>query len=126
VKLLDFGVAKLLQPDLLEVSGNLTQGTNILTPNYASPEQLQGDTITTASDVYSLGVLLYELLCGHRPHDLKDKSLSEILRIISQEIPQKPSEVQKPDQASPALSAGALAHALASPGHCVVTSITSA
>ena len=94
VKLLDFGVAKLLQPDLLDVSGNLTLGTNILTPNYASPEQLKGETITTASDVYSLGVLLYELLSGNRPYDLKDKSLPEILRIISEQVPPRPSETE--------------------------------
>jgi WD40 repeat protein/serine/threonine protein kinase len=111
VKLLDFGVAKLLQPDLLDVSSNFTLGTNILTPNYASPEQLMGETITTASDVYSLGVLLYELLCGNRPHDLKDKSLPEILRIISQEVPPKPSEtgVEIREQvANAALSASGL------------------
>jgi WD40 repeat protein len=111
VKLLDFGVAKLLQPDLLDVSGNFTLGTNILTPNYASPEQLMGETITTASDVYSLGILLYELLCGNRPHDLKDKSLPEILRIISQGVPPKPSETKvqiREQAASPALSASGL------------------
>lgn len=108
VKLLDFGVAKLLQPDLLDVSSNFTLGTNILTPNYASPEQLMGETITTASDVYSLGVLLYELLCGNRPHDLKDKSLPEILRIISQEMPAKPSETEVHELASPAPAASRL------------------
>jgi WD40 repeat protein/serine/threonine protein kinase len=91
VKLLDFGVAKLLQPDLLDVSNDFTSGTNILTPNYASPEQLMGGTITTASDVYSLGVLLYELLSGNRPYDLKEKSLPEILRIISEEVLPRPS-----------------------------------
>lgn len=111
VKLLDFGVAKLLQPDLLDVSSSFTLGTNILTPNYASPEQLMGETITTASDVYSLGVLLYELLCGSRPHDLKDKSLPEILRIISQEVPPRPSETKvqiREQAASAALSASGL------------------
>ena len=94
VKLLDFGVAKLLQPDLLDVSSNFTLGANILTPGYASPEQLKGEMITTASDVYSLGVLLYELLSGSRPYDLKDKSLPEILRVISEEVPPKPSEME--------------------------------
>lgn len=92
VKLLDFGTAKLIRPELLDVSQNLTMGANILTPNYASPEQLKCETVTTTSDVYSLGVLLYELLSGHRPYDLKDKSLPEILRIISEQVPPKPSE----------------------------------
>jgi WD40 repeat protein/serine/threonine protein kinase len=111
VKLLDFGVAKLLQPDLLDVSSNFTLGTNILTPNYASPEQLKGETITTASDVYSLGVLLYEVLSGNRPYDLKDKSLPEILRIISEQVPRRPSETEvqiREQMASPALSASGL------------------
>ena len=94
VKLLDFGVAKLLQPELLDVTQNLTVGANILTPNYASPEQLEGETITTASDVYSLGVLLYEILSGNRPYDLKDKSLPEMLRVISEQVPPKPSETE--------------------------------
>src|SRR5262245_23827364 len=65
VKLLDFGVAKLLADDGGESTAPLGKGP--MTPEYASPEQLAGDPVTTASDVYQLGILLYELLSGHRP-----------------------------------------------------------
>ena len=90
-KLLDFGIAKLLDPALVDVTKDFTIGANILTPGYASPEQLKNENITTASDVYSLGVLLYELLTGKRPHDLKDKSLPEILHIVTETSPLSPS-----------------------------------
>ena len=71
VRLLDFGIAKLLQegqakdPGLTELSGR------VLTPDYASPEQILGEPLTIASDIYSLGVILYELLCGKRPYKLE-------------------------------------------------------
>jgi serine/threonine-protein kinase len=65
VKLLDFGVAKLLTED--DGAPHTGTGTRLLTPDYASPEQLRGEVVTTATDVFSLGVLLYELLTGSRP-----------------------------------------------------------
>ena len=93
VKLLDFGIAKILNPDQQDASGvPLTQtGLLPLTPAYASPEQVRGDTITTASDIYQLGVVLYELLSGCRPYEVTGRSPSEIEQIICREEPTRPS-----------------------------------
>jgi non-specific serine/threonine protein kinase/serine/threonine-protein kinase len=100
-KLLDFGIAKLLNPEL---SGQTLDPTatelRMMTPEYASPEQVRGDTVTTASDVYSLGVVLYELLSGHRPYRLNSRAPYEIVRIICEEEPPKPSVAAKSEVGS--------------------------
>jgi tetratricopeptide (TPR) repeat protein len=88
-KLLDFGIAKLLNP---EVSGDAATGTALaMTPEYASPEQMRGRPITTATDVYSLGVVLYELLTGHRPYGRDARDSLELLRAVCEEEPERPS-----------------------------------
>src|SRR6185369_13236168 len=80
VKLLDFGIAKLLDP-LLPADAALTRtGVLPMTPEFAAPEQVRGEPVTIATDVYALGVLLYILLAGHRPYDLRGRSPAEIER----------------------------------------------
>lgn len=97
VKLLDFGIAKLLDPEPDSSGDTMTRaGGRVLTPEYASPEHLQGDPVGTASDVYSLGVLLYELLVGRRPFDELD-SLRDLERAVCSETPPRPSRAVEED-----------------------------
>lgn len=93
-KLLDFGIAKLLNPELLSNTIAPTATfVRLMTPDYASPEQIRGRTITTASDIYSLGILLYKLLTGELPYHFQDSSPQEIERVVCEKQPTKPSEV---------------------------------
>ncbi len=92
-KLLDFGIAKLMNPHGIGAeTASTATGTRLMTLEYASPEQIQGLPVTTLSDVYSLGVVLYELLSGQSPYRFENLSLLEIAEIINAEEPAKPSE----------------------------------
>ena len=94
-KLLDFGIAKILAEDgapLLTLTGQ-----RLMTPEYASPEQARGERVTTASDVYSLGVVLYELLTGQSPYGSTNSRSNDFAKLINETQPKKPSIVGAQD-----------------------------
>ncbi len=91
-KLLDFGIAKLLDP-AQEPFALTRADLRMMTPDYASPEQVRGEAITTASDIYSLGVLLYVLLTGHRPYRASTQAPEDLARAICETDPMRPSSV---------------------------------
>lgn len=114
VKLLDFGIAKLLAlrgPGEASATGTLA---GMMTPAYASPEQVNGAVVTTASDVYSLGVVLYELLTGHKPYQLLNSAFQEMVRVISEVEPVRPSQVVATSELAPGSRRGPITPATVS------------
>jgi Tol biopolymer transport system component/serine/threonine protein kinase len=93
-KLLDFGIAKIVGPGHWTRSADMTATVlRLMTPEYASPEQVRGEYIFEPTDIYSLGVLLYELLTGHKPYRLQSRAAHELARAICEQEPLRPSSV---------------------------------
>ena len=92
-KLLDFGISKILSDERDNLSAATVTRLGAMTPGYASPEQLQSQSVTTSTDIYSLGVILYELLSGHRPFECKEGNVKEIYQAVIDLDPPLPSSV---------------------------------
>ncbi|HEV3410113.1 MAG TPA: serine/threonine-protein kinase, partial [Chthoniobacterales bacterium] len=107
-KLLDFGIAKLLDELTEDAPEQTITIQRVLTPEYASPEQVRGERISTASDVYSLGVVLYELLTGSKPYRLTSRRPDEISRAIIEQEPTRPSANPKSEFLNPKFLRGDL------------------
>jgi serine/threonine-protein kinase len=96
VKLLDFGIAKVFtEDDSFEQTALTKTGLYVMTPEYASPEQIKGERVTTSTDIYSLGLILYQLLSGQKAYKVKNYSPLELGKIICYTEPQKPSTAIK-------------------------------
>jgi eukaryotic-like serine/threonine-protein kinase len=109
-KLLDFGIAKLLidsaDESLAETPAPTMTGVSLLTPEYASPEQVRGEHVTVATDIYALGALLYELLTSQTAHRLQTRSPAEIARVVCEEPIVPPSVAVVANAATAAGAAG--------------------
>jgi non-specific serine/threonine protein kinase/serine/threonine-protein kinase len=92
-KLLDFGISKILSSDFEQDGSATVTRLGVMTTGYASPEQLRGRSVTTATDIYSLGVILYELLSGHRPFEAKEHDIKEIYQAVLEDEPVPPSRM---------------------------------
>jgi serine/threonine-protein kinase len=103
VKLLDFGIAKLLNSAMGGLALPHTRTAfRVMTPDYASPEQVRGEPLTTASDVYALGIVLYELLAGRRPYEIKTGALKELQELVCEREPERPSTSKRASQSGDA------------------------
>jgi len=107
VKLLDFGIAKILDGSMVggAAAPETRTGLHLMTPEYAAPEQVTGEPVTTATDVYGLGVILFEMLTSRRPFKLSGRAPVEWARIIVREPPPIPSEVAEPTSEAPSQAA---------------------
>lgn len=94
VKLLDFGISKIISTELGNIYSATITRLGVMTPGYASPEQLRNKSVTTATDVYSLGVILYELLSGHRPFEAREKDLKQFYEAVTSDEPPPSSVVE--------------------------------
>lgn len=92
-KLLDFGISKILSEDFSQINKATVTNMGVMTPSYASPEQLKNKSVTTATDIYSLGVILYEILCGHRPFEDKEDDIKQIYNAVIENEPPLPSAI---------------------------------
>ena len=95
-KLLDFGIAKVIDPEAAAGSTVTDSSSRMMTPEYTAPEVIRGDPVSTAADVYSLGVILYELLCGTRPFRLRSRTLAEAERVLLETEARAPSSMLRP------------------------------